>query len=910
MLDTLFRNLYNLIYSNHCQSFSENKGDCAPSMRTCYKISLRAKIMEDKVMKRTKQGFTIVELIIVIAVIGVLAAILIPALSSIIRKANIAKDVSLCKNMTTALAISYQQDGIYAAPQSIDGVLVNLVENGYNMDQLKSQTKGTAIYWLKTQNKIILVDKSEAQALNPDEYCSQWAVLWPKDLSALEGADKDNVFNLNTGTGIIPNYFALDHRITADTDWIEANQTVILSATESNPVTVSVDSADQLAALSLMIATPVSNVNPNMKSNSNTAIPHSNFENVTILLTGDIYLGNNAWSPIGAPVRSGEIDLNGTGNIVTFSHDGNKEYRFAGTFDGQQHKIAGLSMNKNYEPDCVYQNRFSLDAFTFGLFGSTFDATIKNVQMTSVAIDNRGLKTPEGDEICGDSIGAIVGLSSGDLTIYNCTVSGSLLSWDCVGGIVGRHYGSGDLVIKNCTNNASITAYGIDQDGFGKKAGGILGYAGCDFRDVIFENVINNGTITAGTAGGIASYMNSTQAADNGIINFKNVTNNGNVSNLFEGVYFKGGGVGGIFGSSLRANSKTQASVWENVINNGEVKSKNGSLASGIMTTVNSPLTLKGRIENKGNVTNEGSTSSATGMFGNITKNLTIDTNAVLKQKGDVSTQSQSAFGIAGAFGTNTVLTIKGKIEQSGDISNSAGAALGLFGNITSAEVNIDTGAIVKMSGDVKGITIASGMFGIASSTPVNIASGATVEISGNIICHGSESASIGKAYATGFISNYVGVAAKSVKLQVDGTLKVTSATIAAITNEEYTSNGIGYSTVSAGLIAFARYCDIEYGATSSVLVDDCNISAKATHAAYKGKVIAGGMIGSLSNGAATASSTVKGAATVRNSTISISATATAAADKSAAANFGLIGTSYVDTASFSFTDNNNTIVQ
>lgn len=39
-------------------------------------------------MKKTNKGFTIVELIIVIAVIGVLAAILIPAFSGIIEKAN------------------------------------------------------------------------------------------------------------------------------------------------------------------------------------------------------------------------------------------------------------------------------------------------------------------------------------------------------------------------------------------------------------------------------------------------------------------------------------------------------------------------------------------------------------------------------------------------------------------------------------------------------------------------------------------------------------------------------------------------------------------------------------------------------------------------------------------------------
>ena len=39
-------------------------------------------------MKKNKNGFTIVELVIVIAVIGILAAVLIPTFSGIVEKAN------------------------------------------------------------------------------------------------------------------------------------------------------------------------------------------------------------------------------------------------------------------------------------------------------------------------------------------------------------------------------------------------------------------------------------------------------------------------------------------------------------------------------------------------------------------------------------------------------------------------------------------------------------------------------------------------------------------------------------------------------------------------------------------------------------------------------------------------------
>ena len=49
-------------------------------------------------MKKTNKGFTLVELIIVIAVIGVLAAILIPTFANVIDKANRKSAFSDAKN--------------------------------------------------------------------------------------------------------------------------------------------------------------------------------------------------------------------------------------------------------------------------------------------------------------------------------------------------------------------------------------------------------------------------------------------------------------------------------------------------------------------------------------------------------------------------------------------------------------------------------------------------------------------------------------------------------------------------------------------------------------------------------------------------------------------------------------------
>lgn len=62
-------------------------------------------------MKNSKRAFTIVELVIVIAVIAILAAVLIPTFSSLIEKANVNSDTAAVKQMNTYLSTDEQING-------------------------------------------------------------------------------------------------------------------------------------------------------------------------------------------------------------------------------------------------------------------------------------------------------------------------------------------------------------------------------------------------------------------------------------------------------------------------------------------------------------------------------------------------------------------------------------------------------------------------------------------------------------------------------------------------------------------------------------------------------------------------------------------------------------------------------
>lgn len=119
-------------------------------------------------MKRTqKRGFTIVELVIVIAVIAILAAVLIPTFSSLIKKANLSSDKQAVREMNMALAADEALNG---KPKDIETVMKVLANAGYNSDNWKCLTSGYEVYWFQEDNRLVLYNASTAEVEYPDEY--------------------------------------------------------------------------------------------------------------------------------------------------------------------------------------------------------------------------------------------------------------------------------------------------------------------------------------------------------------------------------------------------------------------------------------------------------------------------------------------------------------------------------------------------------------------------------------------------------------------------------------------------------------------------------------------------------------------------------------------------------------------
>ena len=65
--------------------------------------------------RQTNRGFTLIELMIVIAIIGILAAIAIPAYQDYTIRAQVSEGLTLASNVQTAVADFYAQNGTFPA---------------------------------------------------------------------------------------------------------------------------------------------------------------------------------------------------------------------------------------------------------------------------------------------------------------------------------------------------------------------------------------------------------------------------------------------------------------------------------------------------------------------------------------------------------------------------------------------------------------------------------------------------------------------------------------------------------------------------------------------------------------------------------------------------------------------------
>ena len=113
-------------------------------------------IMKNAIKKQ--QGFTLIELMIVVAIIGILAAIALPAYQNYTNKAKFTEVVVATSAVKTAFEVGYAEDGTIAAASGNSGVTRAVADANGQGGYVQSMTITSAGLITATSTNITTTD--------------------------------------------------------------------------------------------------------------------------------------------------------------------------------------------------------------------------------------------------------------------------------------------------------------------------------------------------------------------------------------------------------------------------------------------------------------------------------------------------------------------------------------------------------------------------------------------------------------------------------------------------------------------------------------------------------------------------------------------------------------------------------
>ena len=555
-------------------------------------------------MKSNKKGFTIVELVIVIAIIAILAAVLIPTFASLVKKANVSADTQLVRNLN--MAVEIEKASSSAKHSTMHEALMTAQAAGYDVDTIVAKS-GYNIAWDSANDRFVLVDKDAKKYIYPtSENTAENSISNPADYF-LFCDDATNISEDNSGfsyylsknaklpeNGVVAvkaGFDAGENKNLKEVTY-DGNATKVIFNLNGGKLTVTDTNASNqqyfygfaaeavvstgnscfhaygtIAKLNLQAGTVVA------KKNSILVVYAA--ENGSVKKEGGIVMAaagktfdqnSNVQISTSDEMNAFALEISDAAGLAAFRDSVNSGMTYAGLTVKLTADI-DLSSQGNWNPignryakngDTIVDAADNNPAVVYA-FKGTFDGqghTISGLFCYSLIDSYAGQRAKDNDNY-SSSYAALFGNVDG-ATLKDFTVSGNVAGVD-VAGIVGIT-GKSQTTIINVVSNVDLTGQQGKNDKNEVRAK-VAGIVCCPKGNVTIKNCTNNGNIFAidGPAGGIVAYIDVD-------ITIENCTNNGTVNVNYVGSddFGQAGGLIGVGNATCTVISCT---------NNGDVSS-------------------------------------------------------------------------------------------------------------------------------------------------------------------------------------------------------------------------------------------------------------------------------------------------------------------------------------------------
>lgn len=475
-------------------------------------------------IKKLKKGFTIVELVIVIAVIAILAAVLIPTFTTLIDRANRSSDESAVYNMNLILSSDEAMNG---KPENVSQAMDILSEAGMDAREYRALAKNHAFFYNLQENRVMYIDTTTYEISYPEEYAgTNYAdfVGWYN----LEGRMAGDGSWMTEGAAGVEFKSLSNYAGTTNEEKVQAAVEALTgaSAEAEKDVTVT-DENGEIVVAKISTAEKLISVVDYIEADE------KNGEGFTVILGDDIDLKNSEWKPIdefsGSFYGNGKVIDNLQMTDIT----------------ADSISISAATTNSNY----TFYGFISM--FSGAYFGDVIFSNVVIDQPGSGYISDKGMNT--NNHTAAVAIGAVYAEGDNQLeaTISNVVVGGKrdengtivadgtskIVGYNRTAGVIGyvggravtdtdkaNNYSSvlpkgSSVTIKDCVNYAIVESAAAANTSYAT-AGGILSITNQRGEDttITILNCQNYGNIRGQWVGGIM--------ADSWASNISNAKNN------------------------------------------------------------------------------------------------------------------------------------------------------------------------------------------------------------------------------------------------------------------------------------------------------------------------------------------------------------------------------------------------